>query len=137
MRMTRLQAGSWSVLFTLVGGAIMAYLLTTVSPRLPDGNVNQPLVMLLLVGLLLGMTGLAAAIALALHRRYPGLGGGNRTRPPRPSVALRQGFLFACAILANALLVFFQVFDVIFLVATPLLAGLLEAYLQHRPTRRL
>jgi hypothetical protein len=136
MHMTRLQAAGWSVLFTLAGGGVLTYLLTTVPPRLPDGNVSQPLVALLLFGLLLAVTGIAAAIAMALHRRYPGLGGGDRSRPPRPAVALRQGFLFACAILVNALLAFFQVFDVIFLVATPLLAGLLEAYLQHRPARR-
>jgi hypothetical protein len=134
--MSRIQAVSWSLLFMLAGGGVLAYLLMTASPWQPDGNFNQPLFALFLLGLLLAVTGVAASIALTLHRRFPGLGGGDRRTPPRPGVALRQGFLFACAILANALLAFFQVFDVIFLIATPLLAGLLEAYLQHRPPRR-
>jgi hypothetical protein len=134
--MSRLQAAAWSVVFMLAGGGLLAYLLVDYSPWQADGSLNQPLVALFLVALLVGVTGVAAAVAMILHRRFPGLGGGSRQSPPRAGVALRQGFLFACAVLANALLAFFNLFDVIFLLATPLLVGLLEAYLQHRPAPR-
>lgn len=134
--MTRTQAVAWSLLFALAGGGLSGYLVLNQSPWQPDGNLNTPLVTLFLGALLFAATGLGAVVALILHRRFPVLGGGSRYSAARPQFALRQGFLFACVLLANALLAFFGLMDVIFLLATPLLAGLVEAYLQHRPVRR-
>ena len=133
--MTRAQVTVWSLLLVASGGSFLGYLLSSVSPWLADGSLNYPLVWLFLTALGVALCGLGSGIALAIQRRYPRLAGGTRYRPPRPNVALRQGFLFACAVVANALLAFFQVFDVIFLLAIPLLVGLLEAYLQHRPAK--
>jgi hypothetical protein len=134
--MTLTYAVAWSLFFTLAGGGLFGYLLVYHSPWQPDGSLNSPLVVLFMGALLFAATGLGAIVALVLHRRFPGIGGGSRYSAPRPQFALRQGFLFACVLLANALLAFFGLFDVIFLLATPLLAGLVEAYLQHRPVRR-
>jgi hypothetical protein len=134
--MTRTQAVVWSLFFMLAGGGGFGYLLLNHSPWQPDGNLNIPLIALFLGALFWAATGLGAVVALILHRRFPLLGGGSRYSAARPHFALRQGFLFACVLLANALLAFFALHDVIFLLATPLLAGLVEAYLQHRPVRR-
>jgi hypothetical protein len=133
--MNRGQAVGWALGFTLGGGGLLVYLLRSLSPWQADGQLNRPVVLLFFCALLIAVTGLTGAVALALHRRYPTLGGGNRYKEPRPAVALRQGFLAGCAAVILALLAFFQIFDVIFLIAVPLLAGLLEAYLQHRPVR--
>lgn len=133
--MTRVQVLIWSLLLIVCGGGLLGYLLISVSPWLADGSLNYPLIWLFLAALGMALCGLGSTVALALQRRYPRLAGGTRYRQPRPNIALRQGFLFACAVVANALLAFFQVFDVIFLLAIPLLVGLLEAYLQHRPTK--
>lgn len=133
--MTRTQAVAWSLFFTLAGGGLVGFLLINLSPWQPDGGLNTPLVALFLAALLFAATGLGAVVALLLHRRFPVLGGGGRYSAPQPQFALRQGFLFACVLVANALLAFWGLFDVIFLLATPLLAGLVEAYLQQRPMR--
>ncbi len=61
---------------------------------------------------------------------YPGVRR-RRTRPA-PGVALRQGMLLAVAVLTLALLAFFQFLDVVFVLVTFLLVGLLEAFLQSR-----
>jgi hypothetical protein len=121
--------------FTLGGGGLLAYLLSSVSPWQADGQLDRLRVALFFGALLISITGLGGAVALALHRRYPNLGGGNRQRSARPAVALRQGFLLGCAVVILAILAFFRIFDVIFLLSIPLLVGLLEAYLQHRPVR--
>lgn len=134
--MTRTQAVAWTLLFLLGGAGVFGYLLLYLSPWQPDGRLNGPLVALFLFALLFVVTGFGAAVALLLHRRFPTLGGGSRYAAPKPAFALRQGFLFACALVANVVLALFELYDVIFLLATPLLAGLLEAYLQHRPARR-
>src|SRR5262245_40220481 len=108
--MTLLQAVGWSMLFTLAGGSVLTYLLVAVSPWQPDGQLSRPLFGLFLLALLVTATGLGAAVAMALHRRFPMLAGAKRLRSPQPAVALRQGFLFACAVVVNALLAFFQLF---------------------------
>jgi hypothetical protein len=133
--MTRLHAVSWSLLFTLAGGSALAYLLTSVSPHLSDGQLDLPMLVLFLLAFLLLMTGVTAAMALLIHQRWPGLGGGKRYTRAKPTVALRQGFLFACAVIANLLLAFFQMFDLVFVLVLLLLVGLVEAYLQHRQVR--
>lgn len=134
--MTRAYATFWSLLFALAGGSGLAYLAVNFSPWQVEGYLNRPLVILMFGAMLVGVTGVAALGALALQQRFPALGGGSRLRAPQPALALRQGLLFACAVVANALLAFFQLFDMIFLFAIPLLAGLLEAYFQQRPARR-
>jgi hypothetical protein len=133
--MTRLQAIVFAVLMTLVGGGTLTHTMLYLPPRQPDGSLDRPVFVLFLVGLLLVVTGIGALVALALHRRYPALAGASRNRAPAAAVGLRQGFLLGCALVAYLLLAFFQIFDVIFLLAIPLLGGLLEAYLQHRSPR--
>jgi hypothetical protein len=130
--MTRLHTISWSLLLMLAGSSALAYLLTSVSPHLSDGQLDLPMLVLFLLALLLLVTGVGTAVALLIHRQWPSLGGSKRRSLSKPNVALRQGFLFACAIIANLLLALFQMFDLVFVLVLLLLAGLVEAYLQHR-----
>jgi hypothetical protein len=122
----------WSILLAVGGGGLLAYLVTTRPPRQVDGQLDLPIVLLFFGGLLLLITGCGAGVARSLHLRWPGLAMGNRITPAKPALALRQGFLLAWVVIGLLLLQFFQLFDVVFVVALPLLAGLLEVYLQQR-----
>ncbi|GIV75922.1 hypothetical protein FKZ61_001250 [Litorilinea aerophila] len=130
---SRLAAVAWAALALMVGGSLLAYLLGSVPPTLADNRLNIPAVTLFFLGLFLLSGGLASLIALALHSRWPTLAGvRSRRARPAPGVALRQGVLLAVAVLALALLAFFQFLDVVFVLVTFLLVGLLEAFLQSR-----
>lgn len=129
--MTRLQAACWAILSLAIGGSLLGYLLTTVSPY-AAGQLNLLVIGLFLGALLLGVFGLGAAVALMIHARFPSVGGGTRLRPPPPTVALRQGLLVACAVVAILLLAFFQIVDIVFIIAIILLTGLIEAYLRRQ-----
>lgn len=130
--MTRLQVLGWVGLLLLAGGGGVGYLLTSMPPRQSDGQLNTPLVALFFLALLLLLTGLGAGVALLLQQRWPALGGAKRYKAPQPGFALRQGFLLACAVLANLLLALFRMFDIVFVLVLLLLAGLIETYLQSR-----
>jgi hypothetical protein len=130
--MKQRQLIAWILILIIAGGGLLAYLLRTTPPYHEDGQLNGPMIALFFAGLLTLTTGLASTVALLLHRRWPALGGARRFTPPHADFALRQGFFFACAIVGNTLLAFFQMFDIVFVLALPLLAGLCEAYLQHR-----
>lgn len=114
---------------------MLTYLLMTIPPYHEDGQLNGSMISLFFTGLLTLTTGLATGVALLVHRRWPALGGAKRYTPPHADFALRQGFFFACAIVGNTLLAFFQMFDIVFVLVLPLLAGLCEAYLHHRQPR--
>lgn len=133
--MTRTQALALALLLALAGGALLTYLLFYLPPRHADGSLDRPVFALFLVALLLTATGIGALGALALHQRYPALAGAGRYKKPAAAVALRQGFIVGCALVVYALLAYFVLIDAIFLLAVPLLGGLLEAYFQHRPNQ--
>lgn len=133
--MTRFQVAVWSIILALGGGGLLAYLVTTTPPRQTDGQIDLPILSLFFVALLLLITGCGAALARSLHQRWPGLALGNRSTPAQPALALRQGFLLAWVVVGLLLLQLFELTDVVFVVALPLLAGLLEVYLQQRSAR--
>lgn len=130
--MKQSQIIGWILILILAGGCLLAYLILTTPPYQGDGQLNRSMIALFFVGLLTLTTGLASMVALLIHRRWPALGGAKRFTPPHADFALRQGFLFASAIVVNLLLAFLQMFDIVFVLALPLLAGLCEAYLQNR-----
>ena len=130
--MTRLQALLWAFLFLIGGGGLLAYLLSTTSPRLDDGALNWPLITLAFAGLFSFFVGFATLMALLMQRGWPALGGGDRTRPPRADFALRQGVLLAIAGVAIALLAFFQILDLIFVIVILLVAIFIEISWQQR-----
>lgn len=137
--MTRAQAAAWATVAAIAGGAALAYLLSTVPPRLPTNDLNLGAVIAFYSALLLLVTGLASIAALPLHDRWPALAGVDRRHPgvrPAPEVALRQGFLVALAVIVLVLLRMFQVLDPAFILVALLLAGLVEAFWQARPLRR-
>lgn len=130
--MTRPQALVWSLLLLLAGGALLVYLLRATSPLLADGALNQPLVVLFFIGLFGFFAGGGVLAALVAHWRWPTLGGGAGNRSARGDFALRQGLILGAALVAIALLAFFQMIDLIYIVVILLIAGLLETYWQQR-----
>jgi hypothetical protein len=130
--MTRLKALLWSLFFLFSGGGLLAYLLRATSPILDNGALNLPLITLAFVGLFGFFVGFAALGALLMQRGWPALGGGDHTRQPRADFALRQGVLLAMAGVAIALLAFFQLLDLIFVVVILLVAIFIEIYWQQR-----
>lgn len=130
--MTRLHTVLWSLLFLISGGGLLTYLLRTTSPILDDGALNRPLITLAFVGLFSFFVGFATLSALLMQRGWPALGGGDRTRQPRADFALRQGVLLALAGVAIALLAFFQMLDLIFVIVIVLVTIFIEIYWQQR-----
>lgn len=131
---TRRQVVVWALVATLTGSALTIYLLVAVSPFLPDGQPNTTAVVLIFCTIMLLTAGLGTLAALALHRRWPALGGASRERrdSPAASVALRQGLFLAIAVGVTLLLAFVRAFDAAFVLVTVVLLGLLEAFLQGR-----
>lgn len=117
----------------LAGGMLLGYLLWAVPPTLPDGEVNTAALILFLVGLLALIFGVGTLVALALHRRWPGLAGiRDKRRRPQPWVAMRQGLLLAAALGVLLMLALWSSLDIAFVFVTLVLAGLLEGFLQSR-----
>ena len=133
--MTRGQVLVWSIFLILVGGGTLGYLLQNIPPTAPDGQWELPVIALFIAALALLVSGVGALIALRLHQRWPTIGGAQRQASPKPETALRQGFLLSVAITAIALLALLRILDLTFILVTFLLIGLVEAYLQNRPTR--
>ena len=109
----------------------MALLLMAESPRNADGQLDRVNIGLFIAALMVAVSGLAALIALPLHRRWPGLAGARRGTPD-PAIGLRQGALVGVGVGAISLLVLFDRVDVTFVLITILLCGLVEAYFQSR-----
>lgn len=133
--MTRPQALTWSILLMGVGGGLLFYLLRTTSPYLDNGSLHLPLVILLFVGIFTFFAGGGVLAALLTHARWPALGGGGVQRVPRGDFALRQGLLLGGVVVALALLAFFQMVDLIFILVILLIATFIESYWQQRATK--
>jgi hypothetical protein len=126
-------------LATLAAGAgilLLLYVLWTVPPWLPDGQINLLAVILVFLGLLSLVFGIGSLVALALHRRWPALAGvRDRRRRADPWVAARQGTLLALAVGVMLLLTRLQMMDIAFALVTLVLAGLIEGFFQNRRPR--
>jgi succinate dehydrogenase hydrophobic anchor subunit len=136
MTQARRQVMSVATLAAVTGVALLVYLLWAVPPTLPSGQTNNAALLLFLLGMLALVFGLGALVALALHRRWPGLAG---VRDPRrradPWVAARQGVLLSLAVGVMLLLTLLRMLDVAFALVTLVLAGLIEGFFQNRRTR--
>ncbi len=133
--MTRTQAIGWSIFLILGGGSVGAYLLQVVPPTTLDGQWNLPVIVLFILALALLSSGLGTLSALALHKRWPALGGVRPYVQPKPEIALRQGMLLGVLLTAIALFALLRTLDATFILVTCLLLGLVEAYLQNRQAR--
>jgi hypothetical protein len=132
----RRQVMSVATLAAVVGVALLLYLLWAVPPTLPSGQTNNAALLLFLLGLLALVFGLGSLVALALHRRWPGLAGvRDPRRRPDPWVAARQGILLALAVGVMLLLTLMRMLDVAFALVTLVLAGLIEGFFQNRRPR--
>jgi hypothetical protein len=136
MTQGRRQVMSVATLAAVSGSLLLFYVLAAVSPWLPDGQINNAGLLLFLLGLLALVFGLGSLVALALHRRWPGLAG---VRDPRrradPWVAARQGVLLALAVGVMLLLTLMRMLDIAFALVTLVLAGLIEGFFQNRRAR--
>jgi ABC-type branched-subunit amino acid transport system permease subunit len=120
----------------VAGVALLIYLLWAVPPVLPNQQPNNAALLLFLLGMLALVFGLGALVALALHRRWPGLAGvRDARRRPDPWVAARQGVLLALAVGVMLLLTLMRMLDIAFALVTLVLAGLIEGFFQNRRTR--
>ncbi|CAN5403785.1 hypothetical protein BH10CHL1_BH10CHL1_20480 [soil metagenome] len=133
--MTRAQTLGWSIFLLIVGGGIVAYVLQRIPPTTPDGQWNLPVIILFILALASLSTGVGALGALALHQRWPALGGQRRYTPPKPEIALRQGILLGVALTVIAIFALVRTLDITFILVTFLLLGLVEAFLQNRQAR--
>ena len=129
--MIRRQVLGWTIAIAILSTILLSYLLISVSPYLFADQLNIPAIILLLAALFFFVQSLATLIALRLHRRWPAVAG-DPTYHPDPIVAVRQGVLAAFATIAIALLALFHFLDIIFILVTLLLAGLIEVFIQNR-----
>ena len=131
--MTRAQVVGLSVGGALVGGGLLVYLVTTVPPRMSDGVPNAAALVLALVSGMVLVWGLGTMLALALHRRWPGLAGrSGQLYMAQPEVAMRQGALLAVGLGFIAVLAYLQMLDAPFFIVTILMLILFEAFVQSR-----
>ncbi len=123
----------WTItIFTLIAGTVLLlYLLFAVPPTDNAGVMDVPAVVLFFFGLGLAATGFGSLIAAILHRQWPALAGAQRGAPDL-TAALRQGVLFAVAVLALAGLALAQQLDVAFIAVILIMVGLVEAFVQSR-----
>lgn len=136
MTQARRQVMSVATVTAIVGALLLFYVLAAVPPWLPNGNMNNAGLVLFFLGLLALVFGLGALVALALHRRWPGLAGvRDARRRADPWVAARQGVLLAVAVGVMLLLTLLHMLDLAFALVTLVLAGLIEGFFQNRRTR--
>jgi hypothetical protein len=123
----------WTItLLTLaIGLSLLLYLLFNVAPMDERGAMDVAAVGLFFLGLGLAAAGFGSATARILHRQWPALAGAPGGTPAT-TAALRQGFLFAVALLALAGLAIAQQLDIAFIVVTLIMVGLTEAFIQSR-----
>lgn len=137
--MSRTSALVWATFAAILGGGALIYLLTTVSPWLPDGAQNLPAIVGFFGAVFLLLSGIASVAALALHERLPILAGVSRRQPgavPAPEVAIRQGVLLSLALCASLLLSMLGLLDPAFALVAILIAALVEAIWQSIPALR-
>lgn len=136
MTQARRQVMSVATVAAVTGVALLVYLLWAVPPTLPSGQTNNAALLLFMLGMVALVFGLGALVALALHRRWPGLAG---VRDPRrradPWVAARQGVLLSLAVGVMLVLTLLRMLDLAFALVTLVLAGLIEGFFQNRRTR--
>jgi len=132
----RRQVMSIASVAAVVGALLLCYVLAAVSPWLDNGQMNNAGVLLFFLGILALVFGLGSLLALALHRRWPGLAGvRDPRRRPDPWVAVRQGLLLSLAVGIMLLLTLMQKLDIAFALVTLVLAGLIEGFFQNRRSR--
>ncbi|MEX1021171.1 MAG: hypothetical protein WDZ49_16040 [Litorilinea sp.] len=133
---TRRQALAWAGLALALGASSLFFMIVQVSPFLADGTMNTPAVALFVLAFAVLMFGLGSLIALWIHRRWPSLTGVSPKQKTVPgNAALRQGFWVACAATIVAVLALMQELDIILVLITFGLMGLMEAYAQSRASR--
>ena len=133
--MSRAQATILGIFLLLCGAGLGGYVLLVLPPYLAANTVNSAALILLLVGLFLAVTGLGTLLALLLHRRWPLLAGQAPRRPGKPPparAAIRQGLLLGLTVVILATLSALGALDIIIVLVTLLLAGLVEAFAQAR-----
>jgi hypothetical protein len=127
---------SVATLAATIGVVLLLYLLWAVPPTLPGGQTNNAALLLFFLGLLALVFGLGSLVALAVHRRWPGLAGvRDPRRRPDPWVAARQGTLLALAVGVMLALTLLRMLDVAFALVTLVVAGLIEGFFQNRRPR--
>lgn len=129
--MSRTQVFGWALIFALLSGVLLTYLITFVSPFLSDTQLNSPAIILFFLGLFMFVASIGTLIALRLHMKWPRLGGLNHGQI-EPFIAVRQGLLTSTATVLNCVMAFWRVFDIVFVLVLFLLAGLFEVFLQSR-----
>ena len=115
----------------LVGLALLIFLFAKVPPVGANGQTDLVVVIAFVVTLMVLTSGVAAFLLLHLHRRWPALAGAKRGAPD-PSVAIRQGVLTGATVGILIVLGLTQMLDIVFILVTVLVAGLIEAFLQSR-----
>ncbi len=131
--MTRTQAVGFSGVGALVGGGLLAFLVSSVPPEMADGEPNAAALLMALLSAMLLMGGLGLILALALHRRWPRLAGASGPGiRAEPAVALRQGTLLALGAGFILTLYYREMLDAAFFVVTILMLILFEAFVQSR-----
>lgn len=131
--MTRKQVAWWSCGVALSGLAILAFLMATIPPYLPTGELNRVAIFCFILSLALFCAAVGTLFCLLLHRRWPGLAGEpDLVSLPDARSAVRQGLLFALGVSAMSLLALFKILDIAFVMVALVLVGLLEIFLQGR-----
>jgi len=131
--MTRKQVAWWSCGIALSALTILAYLMATISPYLPSGELNRVAIFCFILSLTLFCAAVGALFCLLLHRRWPGLAGEPELVDlPEARSAVRQGLLFALGVSALSLFALFKILDIAFVMVALVLIGLLEIFLQGR-----
>ena len=129
--MSHKRALTWSISGTLAGLLLLLFLLYKVPPISADGRTDFVIVGAFIVASMIMISGIAAFVFLALHRRWPAMAGAKRGNP-EPFIAIRQGLLTGATAGALAVLALSQMLDIAFVIGIILIAGLTEAYIQSR-----
>lgn len=134
--MSQPRATALAVVSLISGSGLLIYLLRTTPPYTAEHQLNPVALLAFLVGVFLAVSGAAALVALALHRRWPALAY-SRARPRKAASlnadpALRQGILVGIVVVTLIALNTLRVLDVAVLIVTLLVAGLIEAFVQSR-----
>lgn len=124
-----------SILGLLTGGALLVYVVSTLSPQREGGQLDPVALLGLFSGVFLTFSSVGALLALSLHRRWPALAG-RKSRQQRQAFsadpALHQGVLVGLTTATLLALAILRVLDVAVFIVTLLVAGLIEAFVQSR-----
>lgn len=129
--MSRQRSVILTLIVALLAGGLVAIFATTISPLQADGAPDLPVVAAFLAALTVLIGALVTLVTLAVHARWPALGGAVRGAA-NPAVAVRQGMLVAVACAICLILALLGSLDVAFVLVIVLLIGLVETYIQVR-----